>query len=95
MQQYLDIHDKLQDQRQKALLSRSLGPNILICGSKESGKSSACKTLANYALQSGSTPIFVDLDLDRNDLVPPGCIGACIVEDLLVSNPFPYTDATD
>lgn len=76
-------------------MERRLGPSVLICGSKESGKSSGCKILANYALQCGSTPVFVDLDLDRNELVPSGCIGAKIIDDLLISHPIPYTDKTE
>ena len=80
---------------EEALVHWNFGPNVLICGANNSGKSSACKLLINYALKHGSTPIFIDLDIDNNELVPPGCIGASMIKEPLISNPLPMNDITD
>jgi polynucleotide 5'-kinase involved in rRNA processing len=37
----------------------------------------------NYSLKLGWTPIFCDLDLNQNEIAPPGCIAAAVVEESL------------
>lgn len=95
MEQILYSHSRMQDLRDLALVKKQRGPNILVCGANQSGKSSTCKTLINYALKHGSNPIFVDLDTDNNDLVPPGCIGACMIRENFASNPMPQQDVSE
>jgi polynucleotide 5'-kinase involved in rRNA processing len=35
----------------------------------------------NYSLKLGWTPIFCDLDLNQNEITPPGCIAATLIEE--------------
>lgn len=49
-----------------------------------------CKILANYALKMGHRPIFIDLDVESNQIVPIGCIGAARLKF-----PMPNDDITD
>ena len=69
--------------RNDALKKRKIGPTILITGSQQSGKSTLCRILANYSLKLGWRPILADLDLSSNEIVPPGCIAAATVDDVL------------
>jgi polynucleotide 5'-kinase involved in rRNA processing len=39
MPQYLEIHGNIQEDRENAMLRRQAGPNIVVCGSSNSGKS--------------------------------------------------------
>lgn len=52
------------------------GPRVLICGPKESGKSSLSKVLLAYATKLGRTPLFLDLDPCDNSLSPVGTLSA-------------------
>ncbi len=60
---YVNINYALNTLRQEALKQKKPGPNILITGAQQSGKSTLCKTLVNYAIKLGWTPFLVDLDL--------------------------------
>ena len=53
-------------------------------GSQQSGKSTLCKILVNYALKLGWTPVLVDLDLNGNEIGPPGSISAALISDQTV-----------
>jgi polyribonucleotide 5'-hydroxyl-kinase len=52
----------------------------MLVGPTDSGKSTICKILANYAVRCGSSPLFVDLDVGQGSLTVPGCVSACAVE---------------
>lgn len=41
----------------------------------DSGKSSCCRTLLNYAVDGGWNPTFVDVDAGQQGLALPGSIG--------------------
>lgn len=90
MEQYLLAHDEIQEERNRALEEKEVGPSVLICGSPNSGKTTACKILLNYALCMGNTPIYVDLNVDNNEIVPPGCIGAAKMD-----TPLPDTKISE
>jgi polyribonucleotide 5'-hydroxyl-kinase len=49
---------------------------VLVVGQEDSGKSTFANILLNYAVRSGHTPIFVDLDVGLNDLAAPGAVAA-------------------
>jgi polyribonucleotide 5'-hydroxyl-kinase len=55
-------------------LSLGQGPRVLVCGPKECGKSSLCKTLVAYACKVGRTPLWVDLDPMDNSISVPGSL---------------------
>ena len=80
MQDYLELHANIQEDRENALISRTPGPNVVVWGSPGSGKSTLCKILINYALKMGNRPIYIDLDIENNEIVPSGWIGAAKVK---------------
>lgn len=48
-----------------------------VVGPTDSGKSTLCKTLTNYAVRQHSTPVLVDLDIGEK-AVPP-CVQLLVV----------------
>jgi len=93
--EYVNVHAALNQERIQALKQKRLGPNLLVTGQHQSGKSTLCRILINYALKLGWTPLLVDLDLTTNEIAPPGSFGACQVEhpipnDYLVQNSICY-----
>jgi polyribonucleotide 5'-hydroxyl-kinase len=86
---YVNTHAQLEALRDQAAASVSSsssssdaaaaaqGPRVLICGGKDSGKTSLAKVLTAYACKLGRTPILVDLDPADNMLSVPGTIAAC------------------
>ncbi|CAI2365924.1 unnamed protein product [Moneuplotes crassus] len=76
MKEYIELHSHIQEERDNNMRERKPGPNVLICGESNSGKSTLCKILTNYGLKMGFRPILIDLDIENNMIVPPGCIGA-------------------
>lgn len=83
MEQYINVHSALNALREKALKTKTVGPTALVTGLQSSGKSTLCKILINYSLKLGWTPIYCDLDLNQNDIAPPGNIAAALVEESL------------
>lgn len=81
MIEYITAHSAFNQMRNEALKMRKLGPTILITGSNQSGKSTICKIFVNYSLRLGWRPVLVDLDLNNNEITPPGCIAACTVDE--------------
>ena len=43
----------------------SRGPVVMIVGPTDSGKTSLCKLLVNYAVRMGRRPVFADLDVGQ------------------------------
>eukprot|EP00347_Sterkiella_histriomuscorum_P016599 403352570 len=83
MYYYINCHSALNQLRQHALKNLLLGPNLLVTGSPQSGKSTLCRILLNYSLKLGWTPLFCDLDLANNEITPPGTIACALVEEPL------------
>lgn len=73
---FVNTHAQLEALRDEAAASssQSQGPRVLVCGPKECGKSSLCKTLVAYACKVGRTPLWVDLDPMDNNLSVPGSL---------------------
>jgi polyribonucleotide 5'-hydroxyl-kinase len=81
---YVNTHAQLEALRDQAASASSAnsngqgqGPRVLICGGKDSGKTSLAKVLTAYACKLGRTPILVDLDPADNIVSVPGTIAAC------------------
>jgi len=55
-----------------------------VTGSQQSGKSTLCKILVNYAIKLGWQPVLVDLDLNSAEISPPGTISAAMVTESAV-----------
>ncbi|KAL3841948.1 hypothetical protein ACJMK2_020025 [Sinanodonta woodiana] len=48
---------------------------VMVVGPPDVGKSSFCRQLLNYAARIGRNPLFVDLDVEHNDVSIPGTVG--------------------
>ena len=48
----------------------------MITGATDSGKSSLCELLCNYATRLGENILFVDIDVSQTSVTIPGNIGA-------------------
>lgn len=82
----LNVHSYLQHMRLQALQNQKHGPIILITGSPISGKTTVSKILINYACKLRNTPIFVDLDIEKNDIMCGGILGACVCDQFYPDN---------
>lgn len=80
MSQYVNVHDVLHTRREGAKSGQCEPPNVLLVGPTDSGKSTLCKILLNYAVRAGKSPSYVDLDIGQGSLTVPGCVAACAVE---------------
>ena len=87
MHVYTNIAYALNQKREQARHAKQIAPGLLITGAQQSGKSTLARILVNYALKLGWQPIYVDLDLNSEEISPPGCISASVI-----SNPLPSDD---
>lgn len=65
-----------------AELMQSIGPRVLVCGSKAgSGRTTICKLLLNLAARDGFQPLFIAADPSGTSIVgQPGCYAACVAD---------------
>lgn len=77
---HLNAHAVLQRRRESALENSSPGPRCMLAGPPDSGKSSLCSLLCNYASRSGSVPLRVDLDPSLNEVASPGTVAAAAAD---------------
>jgi polyribonucleotide 5'-hydroxyl-kinase len=87
---HANCHALLDAMRQNAENCNTEGPVCMVVGSSNTGKSTFCRLLLNYAVRMGRTPHFVDLDYGQPEISLPGTIGkyqssSCIVEKHLNS----------
>ncbi|EEA04826.1 uncharacterized protein CMU_038930 [Cryptosporidium muris RN66] len=86
MKDYLEVIQVLDSRREYAKLHNTYGPRVLITGSSNSGKSTLCQILCNYAARRGYVHMYVELDprgsTDKPNMqFPAGIIGASIVDE--------------
>ena len=72
---YVNLSNALEGIRVQAAKDDKAGPNVLIVGPTDVGKSTLCRILLNYAVRSGRNALFVDLDLGQGLVSIPGSIG--------------------
>ena len=76
MASYQNVHTVLMARREEALRSSSAapggsetscaaGPRVIVLGPTDSGKSTLCRMLANWAVRSSFEPTMVDLDVGK------------------------------
>lgn len=80
MWQYMNCHFALENLRVDAAKNHTNGPNAMIVGGKDAGKSTFCRILLNYAVKYSRKPMYVDLDIDEGQIAVPGTIGALYVD---------------
>ncbi|XP_063715229.1 polyribonucleotide 5'-hydroxyl-kinase Clp1-like [Symsagittifera roscoffensis] len=80
MVMYVNTHAALEQMRTAAEENGSRGPKSMICGPTDSGKTTLCRILLNYALRVGQRPTFVDLDVGQGTISIPGTLGAVVPE---------------
>lgn len=71
------VNSKAENENGSGTTEKIGGPCVLVCGPKESGKSSLVRLLTAYACKVGRTPIVVDLDPSDNGISVPGTLSAC------------------
>ncbi len=74
MAQYLNTHRTLAARRDEARRAGASspgspggrGPVVVVVGPTDSGKSTLCRLLCNWAVRDGYEPTFVDLDVGES-----------------------------
>lgn len=77
---YINVHGYLEKLRSEAVKRKKKGPTVLLVGPVDVGKSTLCKILLNYAVNSDRSPVYVDLDVGQGSIGIPGVIGCNIIE---------------
>ncbi|PKU84390.1 protein CLP1 homolog isoform X1 [Dendrobium catenatum] len=80
MVSYVNVHAILDGRRTRARTGNSQGPRTIVVGPTDSGKSSLCRMLLNWACKRSWKPTLVDLDIGQGSISMPGCIAASSVE---------------
>ena len=85
----LRLHGELEALRAAAQQSAGArrGPRVVVCGAMDTGKSTLCRMLLNWAVRGGLAgagprrrPLFVDTDVGQNGITVPGALAACPVD---------------
>jgi polyribonucleotide 5'-hydroxyl-kinase len=79
MAAYANLHFALESVRNQT----NTGPNVMVVGPANSGKTSLCKILTSYATKSGRTPMLVNLDPTEGVFSVPGGLTATPISDIL------------
>eukprot|EP01121_Diplochlamys_sp_Union-15-3_P006847 TRINITY_DN1738_c0_g1_i1.p1 TRINITY_DN1738_c0_g1~~TRINITY_DN1738_c0_g1_i1.p1 ORF type:complete len:348 (-),score=55.36 TRINITY_DN1738_c0_g1_i1:304-1347(-) len=77
---YINCHQICNDLREEAKERKSSGPRVMVVGATDSGKSSLCSLLCNYAIRRGHQVTFVDLDVGQGSVSVPEMISAITFE---------------
>ncbi|KAE8593251.1 hypothetical protein XENTR_v10019046 [Xenopus tropicalis] len=65
-------------------------PIILVCGSKNVGKSTFIRYLMNQLLNHISSVGYLDCDLGQTEFTPPGCISLLSITEPVLGPPFTH-----
>ncbi|XP_053498968.1 polynucleotide 5'-hydroxyl-kinase NOL9 [Ictalurus furcatus] len=65
-------------------------PIILVCGSKNSGKSTFNRHLINSLLNHTASVEYLECDLGQTEFTPPGCLSLITVTEPLLGPPFTH-----
>eukprot|EP00668_Euglena_longa_P000470 GGOE01000592.1.p1 GENE.GGOE01000592.1~~GGOE01000592.1.p1 ORF type:complete len:444 (-),score=126.50 GGOE01000592.1:233-1564(-) len=88
MHKYANLHLQLEEMRNAAKRTHGRGPRVMVCGPQNSGKSSLCRLLMNYAARQDRCFLYADLDPVQNDIVP-GCVAAvAVVQPISIEDKF-------
>lgn len=75
---------------EKLRYSSFTGPNLLILGNTNTGKTSLSRILSSYSIKNKAyQPMFINLDPIQPIVSPPGCVMATPISDLIdLQSPF-------
>jgi polynucleotide 5'-kinase involved in rRNA processing len=62
---YINCHQIIHNLREEAKASGGQGPRVVVAGPTDSGKSSMCRMLLNWAVRAQHQPTYVDLDIGK------------------------------
>ncbi|XP_051962127.1 polynucleotide 5'-hydroxyl-kinase NOL9-like [Xyrauchen texanus] len=65
-------------------------PIILVCGGKNSGKSTFSRHLINSLLNHTASVEYLECDLGQTEFTPPGCLSLSTVTEPLLGPPFTH-----
>uniref|UniRef100_A0A1A9ZRU1 Protein CLP1 homolog n=1 Tax=Glossina pallidipes TaxID=7398 RepID=A0A1A9ZRU1_GLOPL len=88
MIQYRNYHENLEEKRRDAEKEDKRGPIAMVVGSGGTGKFTICQTLANLAVRSARTPLYVNINVGRGAIPIAGVIGTSIVERINAADGF-------
>ncbi|KAK4740484.1 hypothetical protein SAY87_032393 [Trapa incisa] len=77
---------RISEEWSKAAVSITFGsqdspqPTVLVCGPKNSGKSTFSRHLLNVLLQKYKKVAFLDTDIGQTEFTPPGVLSLCIID---------------
>ncbi|KAI4871766.1 hypothetical protein NFI96_010925 [Prochilodus magdalenae] len=70
-------------------------PIILVCGAKNSGKSTFSRHLINSLLNHTASIEYLECDLGQTEFTPPGCLSLSTVTEPLLGPPFSHQREAD
>uniref|UniRef100_A0A8B9JH85 Polynucleotide 5'-hydroxyl-kinase NOL9 n=1 Tax=Astyanax mexicanus TaxID=7994 RepID=A0A8B9JH85_ASTMX len=70
-------------------------PIILVCGAKNSGKSTFNRHLINSLLNHTASVEYLECDLGQTEFTPPGCLSLSTVTEPLLGPPFTHQREPD
>jgi polyribonucleotide 5'-hydroxyl-kinase len=77
---YLNTHLAIEGLRMDAVERQDEAPRVLVVGAS---RSTVTRTLLNYAVRAGRTPVYVNLDVANGNILLPGVIGAQVLERVI------------
>lgn len=79
----VNLHFALEDMRDRAQATDTIGPRVLLVGPDNTGKTTMMRILASYALRMGRQPTLVNLDTLEGMLSVPGSFTTATLNDIL------------
>ncbi|CAE1264540.1 GRC3 [Acanthosepion pharaonis] len=70
------------------ILKNSDCPKVLLCGGKNTGKSTFARILTNMALETKKAVCILDCDPGQTEFTPPGCVSLNVVKQFILGPPF-------
>lgn len=69
-------------------LDKESAPIVVVCGGKNSGKSTLNRFLINTALNKAERIFYLECDVGQTEFTPPGCVSLHMVELPVIGPPF-------
>lgn len=79
----VNLHASLDEMRRASSRSGAEGPRVAVVGPRGSGKTSAVRTLASYAVRRSHQPLVANLDPGEGMLTLPGTLSAAVLATVM------------